>query len=351
MSFPPAHGAFVISLDFELMWGVLDRADRADGYMPNLLGARTVIPRMLELFEEYSVHATWGTVGFLFARNVEERAAVLPPLRPAYHRAELNAYREPVGQDEDEDPVHYAGSLIDRIAATRGQEIGSHTFSHYYCWEDGQNAETFAADMKAAVEIARRRGFEIRSIVFPRNQHQPAYDETLLRYGITAYRGNPKSWMWRFGNRAESRHPGKRLSRLADAYLPLRGKPSLAWDCVLEPSGLSNIAASLVLRPTGRFGSLDGIRIARINHEVERAARAGRIFHMWWHPHNFGIQQDQNLLVLRNILEGLRRCREQYGMMSLTMAEVDTIVRGHVPLRANGSALQPAGAQELNASV
>ena len=65
----PGFGALVISLDFELHWGVRDKRPVDGPYRENLLGAREAIPRMLDLFEEFGVAATWATVGFLFAKN------------------------------------------------------------------------------------------------------------------------------------------------------------------------------------------------------------------------------------------------------------------------------------------
>src|SRR5262245_13071649 len=61
----PAFGALVISLDFELHWGVRDKRPVDGSYRENLLGAREAIPRMLDLFEEFGIAATWATVGFL----------------------------------------------------------------------------------------------------------------------------------------------------------------------------------------------------------------------------------------------------------------------------------------------
>ena len=58
-------GQFIISLDFELLWGVRDHADR-DSYGQNVTGARAAVPRMLDLFERHGIAATWATVGFLF---------------------------------------------------------------------------------------------------------------------------------------------------------------------------------------------------------------------------------------------------------------------------------------------
>jgi hypothetical protein len=43
-------GIFVISLDFELHWGVWDVTTK-EKYGANILGVKEVIPRLLDLFE------------------------------------------------------------------------------------------------------------------------------------------------------------------------------------------------------------------------------------------------------------------------------------------------------------
>ena len=70
-------GALVISLDFELHWGVRD-SRTLDSYRANLLGVRQAIPAMLELFAARGIHATWATVGILFCRNKKELEDTLP---------------------------------------------------------------------------------------------------------------------------------------------------------------------------------------------------------------------------------------------------------------------------------
>ncbi len=139
----PPFGALVISLDFELHWGVRDKRSVDGPYRENLLGARHAIPQILDLFEEFGVAATWATVGFLFAKNRLERDEFSPSLRPQYKNAKLDPYSEPTGDNEDDDPMHYAPSLIARIAKTPNQEIATHTFSHYYCQEPGETREAF----------------------------------------------------------------------------------------------------------------------------------------------------------------------------------------------------------------
>ncbi len=94
----PGYGALVISLDFELHWGVRDKCAPDGSYRENLLGARKAVPAMLDLFEEFDVAATWATVGFLFAANRREREAFSPNTRPQYVDSKLDAYAEPTGE-------------------------------------------------------------------------------------------------------------------------------------------------------------------------------------------------------------------------------------------------------------
>src|SRR5687768_10583758 len=78
-----AGGRFVISLDFELAWGVRDQPFR-DHYRSNLLGARAAIPAILALFRRYEIHATWAIVGMLFHRTRAELVANAPAQMPEY---------------------------------------------------------------------------------------------------------------------------------------------------------------------------------------------------------------------------------------------------------------------------
>ena len=127
-------GVLVVSLDFELHWGVRDRWSVGD-HRARLLGAREAVPAMLELFEAFGIHATWAIVGFLFFEGKRELLDALPSRRPAYVDPVLSPYAglAAIGASERDDPFHFAPSLIRQIAHTPDQEIGTHTLSHYYC--------------------------------------------------------------------------------------------------------------------------------------------------------------------------------------------------------------------------
>ena len=321
------RGALVVSLDFELHWGVRDHAPVHGPYRGNLLGERRAVPALLDVFREFGVAATWATVGFLFARSRDELQASSPDLRPAYDDPALDPYAEPLGHGEDDDPLHFAPSLVEQILAAPGQEVATHTFSHYYCLEPGQGRQAFAADLEAAVRMAAARGVSLRSIVFPRNQHNPAYDDLLLDAGITCFRGAQAGWMYRPAAEALGT-PRVRAGRLADTYLPLVGRATQPWDTVARPDGLANVAASRFLRPyQPRLRGLDGLRLRRVSGGLRRAAEQGEIFHLWWHPHNFGTHLNENLDFLRRVLDTFAALRDSHGMQSLTMAQAAVVAR------------------------
>jgi len=314
-------GALIVSLDFELHWGVRDRFSATGPYRANLLGVREAVPCMLELFREFDVAVTWATVGFLFARTKHELESSWPAVRPRYRDPRLDPYQETVGRDESGDPIHFAPSLIADIRATPRQEIGTHTYSHYYCLEPGQNRDTFRADIESATGVARSHGISIRSIVFPRNQRNPEYDGVLAQAGLICYRGTQRAWMHRSA-RGSRQTFVKRAARLADAYMPI-GDRTFGWQDIDGTGSLVNIPASFFVRPCGaRESTRDRLHLRRLAGSMRHAARERRILHLWWHPHNFGRHIVPNIRRLRELLTVFADCRDRYAMQSLTMAEV-----------------------------
>lgn len=316
-------GALVISLDLELHWGVRDIFGPESPRAANIAAARKVIPEVLSLFDDFGISATWATVGFLFAQNLSELETYKPRVRPQYSDTSLDPYREweDTGLSEADDPLHFAPGLIEAIKQYPTQEIGTHTLSHYYCLAQGQTKETFAADLDCALEIAVKRGIKIQSIVFPRNQHNPAYDDILISRGILSYRGNQKHPAYNIHGWHKAPH--KRLFRLLDSYTDLSGPYLSSWDRLMTPSGLFNISASLYLRPyTAKLSFCENLRISRVNQAMEKAAQQRKILHLWWHPCDFGAYSKENLDGLGQILRGFKKCSEEYGMASLNMAGV-----------------------------
>lgn len=314
----PNFGAFVISLDFELYWGVRDFLASNTAYKKNILGEHQAIPAILSVFKEFSIAATWATVGFLFADSKAELNEFKPAILPAYKNQNLSPYLENFEETLSKDSVQYAPNLINLIRQTPRQEIGTHTFSHYYCLEEGQNAETFAADIESAVAIAEKHSINLKSIVFPRNQHNPEYDEILLKNGIICYRGNQQSRIYQFGGNTQN-NPFYRTARLVDSYFNVSGLNTFCWSNMRQGK-IANFPASMFLRPVSKKKSfLNNLQFRRICDSLEYAAKNNQIFHLWWHPHNFGVNLEENLNFLRRIFYFFHEMQKRHEMQSLSM--------------------------------
>jgi peptidoglycan/xylan/chitin deacetylase (PgdA/CDA1 family) len=317
-------GTFTISIDFELYWGVRDTRS-LDAYREHLDGVAQAIPRMLDLFEQHRIHATWATVGFLFCHDRDTALSAAPSERPGYKNSTLCPYRYLERSTHLEERYHFAPGLVQLIAATPGQEVASHTFSHYYCREAGQTAATFSADLAAATRIAAARGLTLRSLVFPRNQWNPDYLAVLAEHGFAAYRGNEHGWLY-----AATHHGGqnavRRMGRLLDSYVNLSGHHTYALESCAGSRPL-NFPASRFLRPCNpRLAWLEGLRLRRITRAMRHAARRHEVFHLWWHPHNFGVDTDRNMRFLERVIEEFEHLRSAEGMRSLGMAELADVL-------------------------
>ncbi len=316
-------GAFVISLDFELFWGMRDKRT-IEGYGANIRGVRTALPRMLNAFDTHGVKATFATVGLLFFEKKVDLEKGLPAVRPAYANKDLSPYNghiNGIGADEASDPYHFGASLIRTIQQHPAHEIACHTFSHYYCLEAGQTEAEFAADLEAAQHAARAFGLELKSFVFPRNQYNARYLGICKEHGIIAFRGNERSWLYH-GRNKEDESLFRRAFRLLDTWISVSGH-----NCHPLPAKGSalpvDLPSSRFLRPyNSRYALLDGLKLRRITSAMDHAARTSTLFHLWWHPHNFGSDLDRNMDMLERILAHYDRLHRDHGFESMTMNEL-----------------------------
>jgi hypothetical protein len=317
-------GIFTVSLDCELYWGVRDRRT-IQQYSNNLLGVRDAIKEILKAFDDYDAHATWAVVGFLFFPNVERLRENVPSELPQYLNPSLSPYRYIMESDTLEAVYHFAPEVIDLICGYDNQEIGTHTFSHYYCLEKGQTADSFHMDLSSAIKVAENRGLTLKSLVFPRNQCNLQFLPILSDLGILCYRGNEDGWAYSAVSR-EDENTLKRLLRLIDAYVNISGHNTYSiYEVSLQQT--FNIPSSRFL---GSYSKkllwLENLRLRRIKEAMSYAAKHKTIFHLWWHPHNFGTNTTENMAFLRAILEHYRMLNRKYNMLSLNMGEIADLI-------------------------
>lgn len=315
-------GFFVISLDFELIWGVFDKIEPKEKlqYFKNTL---KVVPEILSSFRMANIHATWATVGMLFNNSWEDWESNFPKKLPEYVNTELSPYKfGSVIRDKKFEEVCFAPTLIKEIINTPFQEFATHTYSHYYCLEEGQTSETFKLDLQKNIELADKWGLKLRSLVFPRNQYNREYLKICSQLGIESVRSNPANWYWQdTSNNSLTR----KIFRTGDAYGGLNDKTYDLVD-IESSSDLISQKASRLLRPySDNF--LNKLKLDRIKSEMTYAAKNNKVYHLWWHPHNFGNNPKQSILELKEILWHFKACEKKYGFRSASMNEITDLVR------------------------
>lgn len=312
-----SNGALVISLDFELLWGVFDKVDWREKkeYFQN---TRKLIPDILNIFEKYEISCTWATVGMLFNHDWDEWNSNIPKSLPQYEKSVLSAYTFGRSiQNRETEAFCFAPDLIKQIKKTPRQEIGTHTYSHYYCMEAGQTSVSFEADLLKSEELAQNYGISLKSLVFPRNQYNRSYLHICKKNGIQTVRTNPNVWYWQ-NNQQEGL--SQKIFRTGDAYIGFNDKSYR--DIPEIYLGIIGQKSSRFLRPNTGRDVLDQIRIKRIQREMKEAAQNNKVYHLWWHPHNFSISPDKCLEELQFILKYFQILEIKFGMKSYNMLDL-----------------------------
>lgn len=286
----------------------------ANNYFDN---TRFAIPQMLQLFSQYDIQVTWAIVGMIFNQNLEMWKNNRPDLVPDYANKTVSSYHwcDEKRQHLNESNL-FAPELIDQIKSTPGAEIGTHTYSHYYCHEQGQTPDQFKADLEKAIQLALSNGIIIESLVFPRNQFNAAYMEVCRQVGIKSVRTNPDKWYW---DTSKKDSLAIKLMRTGDAWFPINKNSSVPLESIDASLNPVQLPASRLYRAWTKNRLLNALKMKRIFSEMTKAAKNGGVYHLWWHPHNFGYHPFECLSELKAILEHYSLLQKQYGFLSLNM--------------------------------
>lgn len=313
-------GTLVISLDFEMFWGIADFADIQE-WTPIVERVHMVVPRLLELFQKHGVHATWATVGALMCEDRSEFLERLPkPIAPQTKKMldKLGLMDPEVGVSCPEH-ILFAPELVRMVASCEGQEIGTHTFSHYYCDDPTSSPIEFAAELIASEKTAKEKGYPFLSAVFPRNQVSERFVEVLQHSKLRCFRGVERGWIAK--NRPKLGKPGTVLWYL-DNYLPLARPCSFSLKDVEQIGELINIRNSRFFKPfRPKYAFAERLKVWRYKLEMKSAAKRGEIYHIYWHPHNFAENTEINFRQMDELLSYYEKMRLRYGMKSKNMFE------------------------------
>jgi hypothetical protein len=325
------RGALVISIDFELIWGTLDLFGPERFRRACELEREVIIDRLIELFADLNVPATWCVLGHLFLERCELTDGQKHPeiIRPSHGWHKNDWFQHDPCGDEQSAPLFLGHSLIEKIrACSTPQEIGCHSFSHVIFGDAGCSREAAESEVAQCMRLARGLGIELRSFAFPRNS--VGHLDVLRDHGFACYRGPEPNWY----EKAGLPHVMKRLAHLWDVI-------TAAQPPVVEPervdAGLWNIPGSMIYFPKHgirRYIPLS-LRVKRAKKGIDAAVRQHRIFHLWFHPTNLADSADEMIDGLRTILEYATSLRDRDELRILPMGSVVAPLQMSAPVPAD----------------
>lgn len=310
------QGAFIISLDFEMMWGVLDKRD-IENYGANVLEGKRNISKLLALMKKYNIRSSFASVGMLFHKNYEELKKEIPMIKPSYENKAYSNYSYIEKNIITKNNYNKYFSAVDVLSEikNKGQDIECHTYSHFYCLEEGQTKKEFEADLKIFHKVNKYSNS--KAIIFPRNQYSREYLDACYNNGFRVFRGTEKDLFHKTGSQKKEQF-WRRSVRFLDSFVNLTGH-----HCYLPEMecGMINIRASRFFRPPSNFSFLEKFKVNRIKKQMRFAAKHNRIFHLWWHPHNMGSNPSLFLNQLEDIFIYYTYLNEKYNMRSYSLQD------------------------------
>ena len=184
-------------------------------------------------------------------------------------------------------------------------EIGCHGFRHVPVGNVGLGSEAVSYELRSAGELARRKGIDLKTFVFPRNQIGRL--DLLAELGYIGFR-NASSVEGRHGRLGN-------LIREFNVFEASQDPEPPSFDLVSIPGGyFLNWKCGL------RKWTPEAVTLARWRSILDDAATTGRVALLYLHPHNL-ISGPGTLELFCRVLQLASNLRESKGLEILTQAE------------------------------
>jgi peptidoglycan/xylan/chitin deacetylase (PgdA/CDA1 family) len=294
-------GTFILSLDCEGKWGMADSLTPAHDTWLTSSNLRDAYRRLLDLFAEHRVAATFAFVMAFLLSPEEQRAC------------------DDLFQDQEVEGVNWlvnfrraqaAGNLdgwslpdlLDMVRAHPDHEIGCHGFSHLPLDEKLVPRPVARHELAAATAIARLRGVTLKTFIYPRNL--VGFADELAGQGFTGYRARLTSRAGVTGRAANL------LTEFNPFTPPQTNAPGPIGGPVAIPSG-----HFFNWRVGPRRYVPKALTLQRWKQMLDQAATGGGVVHLWLHPHNI-ISGPGTFDVLARVLAHVARLRDR-GLITI----------------------------------
>lgn len=265
MSAPLSPGRLVISLDFEIGWGVWEserwRARQARDVYRDL---RPALRRFVDFLDARQLALTWATVGAMVSPRADGEFDYLPgAARDHIHRFLAEAAPDTIdGRD-----------LFDIVSGARTpQHFASHSYSHTRFDYAGMTGEALTTDLARSTARMAELGHPVDALVFPENI--VAHWDALAANGI------------RVGRLPAPQVRPTGLGPLDRVLSRTIAAPPLAQDS----AGGTGVAAHSGSLFFNWYGAALSLRRAMVERQARlglaEAVRTGGTLHLWLHPFN-----------------------------------------------------------------
>lgn len=254
---------FIISLDTELLWGIVhDAKPNKTPLINDNKSCRGAIDLLLKIFMRNNIPATWAIVGHLFLDHCEKEEGIphrnMPRFKDEWYSCDPCA-------DIKDDPLYYGRDIVEKILSSPVRhEIGYHSFSHVIFSEC--NREVAEMEIKEGLKLAKEFGITFKSFVFP--DDKIGHIDVLKKCGFLAYRGTRAKHI-----NATQNLMFRKVGGAVDKIVALSVEPK--WM-----DGIWEIPSSMVLQdPLFHFTLTSRAKVG-----VNRAIKDNKVFHVYLHP-------------------------------------------------------------------
>ena len=109
---------------------------------------------------------------------------------------------------------------------------------------------------------------------------------------------------------------------MLDSYINIFGNKTYKISGLNnEKFGCLNLPSSSFLRPyNNKLKIFEYLKLQRIKKAMTHAAKNNELYHLWWHPHNFGANLNKNLDNLENIFTHYIKLSNKFNFSSETIS-------------------------------
>jgi len=329
-----SKGVFLLDIEVELAWGIMTSPTRTKMNAKILEEAarkiRGRLENILEVLEKYQISTTWSILGHVLLdmceRNSNSKLPHPDMPRPNYKWGKKDWYWFDPCKTIGEEPAFYGKDIVDRIIdftskAKVEHEIACHSFSHPIFGDINCSEEVAEAEVKKCIHLLKESYSILPKVfIFPRNS--PGYLNVLRRNGIEVFRGPIPHTISYSESEKGLANSLRKYSSLALQFLSFYMKTSPPLVMPTTEQGMVNIPASLCYSKPS-FVPLRLV-ITKAKKGIQMAVKNKKIFHLFTHDINFGIEADFNKFFegFEEILQFAYKCWGKDELELTTMGAV-----------------------------